>query len=336
MKRLGKNFSFIHITKSFNIQLFNNNKSHFHQNVRKTNLFGKVHINISFSTQKQKYQIIPLFQSNFKKSFCTTNNKSSDNKDHDNASKSNKRYDYEYENPEDKEINLTTLGYKILFITFQISLSLLFIYLLIFKKYNEITKMREKYFINERYENWLAGRISNVIKQEFKHNIFKQEEDETIRVQQIFKNLCAKNKIFFPAYNAYVVEFPSIGALLLKNGDLFISSRTFQMAESDDEIAFLISHEIAHLVSDKSLHIILKIVKNRMLAETIFAKHIEKGNEIQGNNILTSNFLNLIDYNKYLSFYPDNVIFNPLEEFGFFPVTLRILDKAEYDLIKVT
>ena len=120
------------------------------------------------------------------------------------------------------------------------------------------------YFFNESCELWLSNQVSNKIKELFKHNIYKHDLEETKRVTEIFKNVCAKNKIFFPHYNVYIVEFPSIGAFMLKNGDLFISSRVIELAdeESNDEIAFLISHELAHILSGKFFYTIFTIYAN--------------------------------------------------------------------------
>jgi len=46
--------------------------------------------------------------------------------------------------------------------------------------------------------------------------------------------------------------------------------------------------------------------------------------------------IDLIGYNQYLSFYPDNILFTFLEEVDFLKITLKLLDKADYDLIKAS
>ena len=73
-----------------------------------------------------------------------------------------------------------------------------------------------------------------------------------VRVQSIVSNILASNKS--PEFDGFewslhVIDKPdSINALCLPTGDIFVFTGLVQQCRSDEELAFILSHEIAHAV----------------------------------------------------------------------------------------
>ena len=242
------------------------------------------------------------------------------------------RFYTEFETPEDQTIKLMKFGYKILIIAFKFSVVSGLLYYCFFSKYNNVSKKKRLYFINEMCEIKLAKVVSNKIKEYFKYYIYIKEGEETELIYKIYRHLLEKNSIKIPITkdNVNVIESPSIGAFLSKNGDLFISKRIIELADNkEDEIAFFIAAEIASVLRGDFTYRIFKCV------ESIVQKTFSEESVVKSTNIITSkrNFLN--SFNKFLFFYPECVFTTLYDEVELMRLTLKILNKAEYNLVEV-
>ena len=172
--------------------------------------------------------------------FCTKNNT-------DNF----KRYDNDYEAPENNEFDIKTIIERVSIFLIKVFSTSIMIYFIFFKKFNELTKEREIYFINESWENWLSNKVSKRLQTKFYNEIYREDSEENERVNKIYNELLEKNKIKVINTKVFVLKLPNIGCFLLKNGDLLISSSLLDLAKNDEEIAFMIAHEISIIIQGK-------------------------------------------------------------------------------------
>jgi hypothetical protein len=246
--------------------------------------------------------------------------------------KNDSRYNYEYESPQEQNINLKTIAQKFLKIVFKVSVFCYFFKWIFFSKFNDLTKQYNTYFINESIEFKLNNYFSKKIQKFLENYIYRTDTDEAQLVYKIYDKILKDNKIKFTNQispeNIYVIESPSIGAILLKNGDLFISNRVLQLANNnEDEIAFFISCEIAHLLSEKVSNRFTHILLDQFYQPQLPLK-------IQSNDFLTFKRESIESINKYLVFYPESH-FNFFEEIDMCRIALKLLKNSGYDLQQV-
>ena len=262
---------------------------------------------------------------NFNKSFCTKNN-----------NENFKRYNHDFESPENHEFNLKTIIERVSIFLIKVFSTSLMIYFIFFKKYNEISKEREIYFLNESCENWLATKLSQRLQCLFNNLIFKEDSIEVVRVNKIFTELLEKNKIKVITKNVFVLKLPNIGCFLLKNGDLFISSSLLDLAKNDEQIAFMIAHEISIIIHGKFFLRIIKSYINHMFFNSFIGIPFTQGGYKSIKVDYTQNKLaDHLKLNFFLNFYPENPNLTYFEHVIFFNVTIKLLKNADYSLIKV-
>jgi hypothetical protein len=241
------------------------------------------------------------------------------------------RYNYEYESPEEQNISMITILQKSLKIFLKSCVFFLFCKWIIFTKYNDLTKQYNTYLINEAMEIRLNDYVSRNIQKMFENYIFRTDTPEAELVCKLYTKLLNDNKIKFSKgvniENIYIIESPSIGAVLLKNGDLFLSNRIIQLAESEDEIAFFIACEMAHLLCDKVSNRFKNVLLDKMLPQ-------EETSEVQSNDFTKIKRDSIEEINKYLLFYPESY-FNYFEEIDICRIALKLLKNSGFDLQQV-
>jgi hypothetical protein len=258
------------------------------------------------------------------------------NKSDEHDQTNNQRYHYEYENPQTQDVNKEKLSTKLLKLTCYVILIISISYLSLFRKYSIIGKKYEWYFINEKYEIKLSEYASKFIQRVFENYIFKQDSEEAQQVLKIYKKLLEKNKFNYNPNqkNIFVIDSVSIGAFILKNGDLFISNRILEIANNNEnEIAFFISTQISTLLMEKTTSIIFKY---------IFIKYLGKYLPIDpsGEKIFNLSFVghrieNLNYFNRFLLFYPESLISTYYEEYEIMRIAIKLLNTAEFNLLQV-
>ena len=285
--------------------------------------------NIKIDVNKNKF----LTRSIHKKKFCE---KIKEQEEKINSNEDFKRYDHDYESPENKEFSFKTMLERISIFLLKVSTLSVIIYFSFLKKYNEISKERELFFINDNCENWLSNKISNKLQNYFFNYIYKEETEECVRINKIYTNLLEKNKIIVKNKKVFVLKIPNIGCFLLKNGDLFISSNLIDFAENDEEIYFFIAQEISLIVNGKFLLRIVKSYINFNFFNSFLGKFFTKGDIVSGKIDYSENKISKFKkLDILLSFFPENPNLTYFDQVSLFKATLKLLTNAEIDLNKV-
>lgn len=244
------------------------------------------------------------------------------------------RYTYDYESPEDQNVYIRSLANKFLkfgFITLALST---IIYRFFLKKFNPISKEYNLYLVNEKFELIFANRVSKYMQELFKHEIYSRDTSEVDIVFKIYKNLLDKNKVIFSKEltkeNIFIVDSPLIAAFMLKNGDLYISSRIVELSsENEDEIGMLIAAELSHVLMGKSTNRIINYYIYDRTSQ-FFERH--KSNYIERNTIQQLKLSEIHKLARGIYFYPDSKVSSLYEEIEILNYSLKLLHNANFDL----
>lgn len=251
-----------------------------------------------------------------------------------------KRYDYDFEAPEDSNFEYKSKLKKVFYFVLNFSLFSYGIYFFFLNKLNLITKKREFYLLNETFELRVSEMFSRKIQKIFEHYIYKHDIAENQIILDIYKKILEKNKIkssHVKNSNVFIVESETLGCLMLETGDLFISSRLIDLSNNNpNHLAFFIACEVAYQAMGLNSTRIKEIVKNQKFQKIFFKENKNRSNEdLPKYTITDKKFKELEYYNRYILFYPESVVTNYFEEKEIFRLALKILNNAEFDIFDV-
>ena len=274
-----------------------------------------------YSTAKFNY-----FTTNksFKKAFLFTSRKHF-------SETNDKRYDYNYEAPEQQEINFKTIGFKFLKFILIVLLGFNVLKWLLFMKYNKVSKTYQVYFINELFEMKLADFVSHKLQKVLEHQIYKTNSEEGALVYKIYKKLLEGNKISLniTQENVFLIDSISYGAFMNKNGDLFISNKLIELANNnEDEVAFFLAIELVSNFTGKFFERVLKY----FLLEKVLPDYDVTKMRLRS---FSSHYIDKLNkYNRFLYFYPESNISNYYEEMNMISLALKLLKQGGFNVFQ--
>ncbi len=277
--------------------------------------------------------LLTKFNLNF---FCENSKKESDNNNNDNHIK---RYNYEYEAPENLDFEYKSKLKNFVILLFSICLFSFGFYIFFLRKLNLLTKKYHFYFLTEYFELKIASFISNKIQKIFSHYIYKHESEFALQALDVYTILLNKNNFLntttnkIEKENIFVIESEALGCFMLKNGDLFISSRLMEVCQSNpSHLGFFIASEIAFQAMGLDSSRILKIFFDLKSINSVVRYKDKENQELPKFSLADSKKKDLELYNRFLSFYPESVVLNYLEEKEVLKIVLRILHKADFNV----
>ena len=251
-----------------------------------------------------------------------------------------KRYEYDYEAPEDSNYEYKSIIKRFLNLMIRICLFSFGLYYFFFQKINLITKNRELYLLNEYFEikvtNYLSKKIQNI----FENYIYHHEHKDVEFVIKVYKILLKNNKIPFEKidrFNIFIIQSESLGCFILKNGDLFISSRLIEVCKNNENyLAMFISNELAYQAMGKNSKRIFKIWLHKKKEKSNFLKKVlYKGDDLPSFSLLDKKQKQLEYFNRFLLFYPESIVLNYFEEKEVLRLALKLINNSEYDILEV-
>lgn len=114
------------------------------------------------------------------------------------------------------------------------------------------------------------------------------------RIKQIGNSIVPFVERKIIKYNFYVIESQEINAFSMAGGHIWITSSLLNMVENDDELAFVIGHEIAH--EDK---------KHNKKRVQLLVKAYEEGGETSEMLVMIVQTLATLPFSKYDEFEAD-------------------------------
>lgn len=251
-----------------------------------------------------------------------------------------KRYEYDYEAPEDSNFE-----YKSKIKRFLNLLSALFLfsycfYYFFLQKLNILTKKRELYLINEFFEVKLNNYFSNKIQKIFENYIFNHDNKDIDFVLKVYKRILQKNKIPFrniDKYKIFIIQSETLGCFILKNGDIFISNRLIDFCKKNENyLSFFISSELAFLAMELNTKRIFEIWLHKKKEKS---KHLKKTfyetDDLPSFSLMDKKQKQLEYFNRFLLYYPESIVSNYFLEKEVMKIALKLLVKSEYDILEV-
>lgn len=150
-----------------------------------------------------------------------------------------------------------------------------------------------------------------------KHMDFNEDPIYTARVRGIFNRLTPWVSRPLP-YNVHIVKEKSPNAFCIPGGNIYVTSGLLNFVRSDDELAFVIAHELAHA---DGKHVIVQMERNQKLSLAALAVAIASRGA--GAAILLSNVAAIAVANAYSRDLEQEADINGA----------TIAEKAGYDLV---
>lgn len=98
----------------------------------------------------------------------------------------------------------------------------------------------------------IAEAEAKMLKDRFKDQLYPMESYEAARVIDIAHRLLMANPELsqkkFDKWTVYVIKDPTVNACVLPTGEMFVFDGILQMANTQDQLAIILGHEMAHAV----------------------------------------------------------------------------------------
>ncbi len=113
-------------------------------------------------------------------------------------------------------------------------------------EYNPVTHKQDVYFYSSEREVNIGTSVAQAVSREFK---FETDTRVIRRVNEIGEKIAAQCDRQEMNYRFYVIHDEKKNAFSLPGGFVYIHKGLLDILESDDEVAFVLGHEVAHVVA---------------------------------------------------------------------------------------
>jgi predicted Zn-dependent protease len=115
--------------------------------------------------------------------------------------------------------------------------------------YNPATEQKETYFISEETEIDIG---KNMVEDIIRQNKILEDKELAAYLNEIGQNIARASHRNTLAYEFYVLDDDKINAFALPGGFVFVNKGLLDQA-TEDELAFVLSHEVGHISARHSL-----------------------------------------------------------------------------------
>eukprot|EP00826_Nyctotherus_ovalis_P007238 TRINITY_DN11797_c0_g1_i2.p1 TRINITY_DN11797_c0_g1~~TRINITY_DN11797_c0_g1_i2.p1 ORF type:complete len:278 (-),score=17.99 TRINITY_DN11797_c0_g1_i2:315-1148(-) len=137
------------------------------------------------------------------------------------------------------------------------------VYDLLFVRRNPYSHKREFKLVCQSLESYICKKyMTKLIYTPYYRFLLKQSTPESQRAKRVFQSIIEENGLFpLKNWKVLVYDLPNMFVHLSLDKKLILSTKTLLLAQTDDQLAFLITHEIAHFLLD---HNMIRLVKHWM------------------------------------------------------------------------
>ncbi|XP_076177588.1 metalloendopeptidase OMA1, mitochondrial-like isoform X2 [Ptiloglossa arizonensis] len=128
--------------------------------------------------------------------------------------------------------------------------SILMIYYLTHFERDPVLKRRRFIIFNKAEQAELGRFISRKLFLVYKDNLIPRTDPIYWKLSMIIRKLLVANKEIFAntEWTINVVDMPLTNAMILPDGNIFIFSGIFNMVKNDDQLTFILAHEMSHVL----------------------------------------------------------------------------------------
>jgi len=190
-------------------------------------------------------------------------------------------------------------------------------------EYNLATKRHETYFYSTKKEVNLGRKVASQMDEQFE----PADQDMQCRVAEIGRRLAKVSDRQDIVYHFKVIKDKEVNAVSLPGGFIYISDSLINIADSDDEIAGVLAHEIGHT---SAKHAVKRIQAQYFynLLRILTARACSNPRVSQGADFAFASLV--VSYSKEDEIQADQLSVKYTRKAGFDPYALLImLDKMQ-------
>lgn len=195
--------------------------------------------------------------------------------------------------------------------------------------YNPATQRRELIFINEQTEISLGKNAAAQINQKRKLSNDHALNDRIQRIGKAIVTVCDRSNL---PYAFYVLDEEELNALSLPGGFVYVNKGLIK-AYTDDELAYVLGHEIAHVTAKHAIKKVQADMGFQLILTVAFAAFGQKsGTSASDVAKLSNGMFNLISlgYSRGDEYFADTLGVTYMHRAGFDPrASLTALRKLE-------
>lgn len=183
-------------------------------------------------------------------------------------------------------------------------------YDLLFITRNQFSGKRTFKIISKSIESYIAAYyMEKHLYEPYKKLLLKSTTEEHKRVINILRTIIEKNELNheIDLYKVKVYDLPNLFIIFTPDKTLSISTKTLLLCKNDDELSYLIGHEIAHFLMGHG-------AKRILLHHFSIKKLIERANQNYTGLSMVNDFDRLTKLNEFICYYPSYSLCDKFEE----------------------
>ena len=180
-------------------------------------------------------------------------------------------------------------------------------YNLLFIKRNSYSHKREFKLICHPFQSYLCKKyMTSLICQPYYRLLLKQSTPESQRVMKVLEVIVRTNNLnSLKDCKVLVYDLPNMFLHLSMDKKLIVSTKTLLLTQTDNELAFLIAHEIAHFLLD---HNLMRVIKHWLN----YKARLREKRLIQDS--INNDFDKLAELNDLICYYPSYSLLDKFNE----------------------
>ncbi len=208
-------------------------------------------------------------------------------------------------------------------------ITLCVLYDTLFVRRNRYANRRTFKLVSRGVEGWLERRMMlRMITDPYSRYLCKQSVPECQRVVRVLDKVLKCNKMEEKKVRVQFYDLPNMFIHLGADNVLYVSVKTTILAQTDDELAFLICHELAHSLLDHHATRMARLKLNQISTE------LSRVQPIQVSEVNT--FENLSELNEMVCYYPSYVLLDKFVERDTDVLAQSLFRSCpDYDLAKI-
>lgn len=136
-------------------------------------------------------------------------------------------------------------------------------YDILFVRRNKYSHKREFKLVCRPLESYVCKKyMTKLVYTPYYRFLLKQSTPESQRAMRVFQSVIEENNLpLLKGWKVLIYDLPNVFVHFSLDKKLILSTKALLLAQTDDQLAFLITHEIAHFLLD---HNMIRLVKHWM------------------------------------------------------------------------
>ncbi len=204
------------------------------------------------------------------------------------------------------------------------ALALFFSFGCITTEYDTVTHKQDIFFYSTKKEVAIGEKVARAVEEKYKLSADTKLNEKIMAIGEKLAKVCDRQEIL---YRFYVLDDKMVNAFSLPGGFVYISTGLLNILHSDDEIAFVLGHEIGHIVARHAIkRLQAALGYNLLILASVAAP--STGNFPQGVSLALASILS--GYSQEDEFLADKLGIKYAQKAGFDPkAAIKVMKALE-------